>query len=219
MMEEIERKKMISYIHEFGGIGLRHQTIRVHKNGAKLPISKVYLDDEILNPESSYTVILIPEIKLATRISVLLSYFSRRFGPTPFIIFPEQEISENEMRILAQNMAEATKKEFFVYLSNVIPSTLNYYFEINSEWARGNKEMLMITIMVNKPIIPLMEEDIQEICVKFAEKVKNIEGAFKALYLKDINSFQEKDRSDIIKINENMQVNLKKFYNEISVLL
>ncbi|MFX1275520.1 MAG: hypothetical protein ACFFAT_10800, partial [Promethearchaeota archaeon] len=117
------------------------------------------------------------------------------------------------------NMAEATKKEFFVYLSNVIPSTLNYYFEINSEWARGNKEMLMITIMVNKPIIPLMEEDIQEICVKFAEKVKNIEGAFKALYLKDINSFQEKDRSDIIKINENMQVNLKKFYNEISVLL
>ena len=45
MMNEKDRKDIISEVQKFGGIGLRHQSLRVHKNGAKFPISKTYIDD------------------------------------------------------------------------------------------------------------------------------------------------------------------------------
>ena len=78
MMIEKDRKNIISEVQKFGGIGLRHQSLRVHKNGAKFPISKNYIDDELLDPEILYTLILIPEIKIATRTGVVLSYFARK---------------------------------------------------------------------------------------------------------------------------------------------
>ena len=65
IMNEKERKKMIVDSHKFGGISLRGQLLRVHKNGAKFPISKAYIDDELLDPAVSYTLILIPEAKIA----------------------------------------------------------------------------------------------------------------------------------------------------------
>jgi len=38
-----------------------HKSILLHKNGAKLPLSKTYLEDGILTKNKQYTVILLPE--------------------------------------------------------------------------------------------------------------------------------------------------------------
>ena len=55
VMNEKERKRIILESRKFGGLSLRRQKLRVHKNGAKFPISKIYIDDEVLDPKISYT--------------------------------------------------------------------------------------------------------------------------------------------------------------------
>ncbi len=217
MMIEKDRKEIISEVQKYGGIGLRHQSLRVHKNGAKFPISKNYIDDELLDPEIVYTLILIPEIKIATKTSVALSYFARKKGPLVFYTYPESILEEGFSVQIANIMVQVSKEGFFANQSSTVPSTLNYYFEIPSEWARGNKEMLMISVFLDKPINKLLEKRIQEICTDFALQLKNAEGLFKALYMETIDKIPEKDRSDIKKFNENLKTKIKTLYEEIEI--
>ncbi|MFX1570687.1 MAG: hypothetical protein ACFFCV_20305 [Promethearchaeota archaeon] len=216
MMSEKDRKDIISEVQKFGGISLRRQSLRVHKNGAKFPISKTYIDDELLDPEMTYTLILIPEIKIASKTVVTLSYFERKIGPVIFYSYPE-DIQDDRLPLIINIMDQAYKEGYYVHMSSIVPSSLNYYFEIPSEWARGNKEMLMISVTLEKPISKLLGQSIQEICTDFATKLKNIEGLFKALYMKEIEKFPEKEHSHIKKINESLRGKIEDFYQEIII--
>jgi hypothetical protein len=215
MMNELERKKLITGVIEYGGLGLRRQVLRVHKNGAKIPISKNYIDDEVLNPKNTYTVILIPETKIAANTSIILSFFNRKKGPIIFHSYPENALIESEMIEITQNMSHAFKKEFFVQYSSTIPSSLNYYFEIYSDWARGKKEMLLLSIMINKPITPILEKKIQPICLDFATQIKNEENTFKALYINNLDNRSEKDQSEIKLYYNGLKERIKHFYIQL----
>lgn len=217
VMIEKDRKEIISEAQKFGGIGLRRQFLRVHKNGAKFPISKTYIDDELLDPEMTYTLILIPEIKISTKTFVALSFFNRKMGSLVFYTYPEGIFEEGISIQIANIIDQAFKEGFFVHQSSTVSSSLNYYFEIPSEWARGNKEMLMISVILDKSTNQLLEESIQEFCTDFASQLKNTEGLFKALYMKVIDTFPEKDRSAIKKINESLRTKIKEFYKEIGI--
>ena len=212
MMNELERKKLITDVIQYGGIGLRRQVLRVHKNGAKIPISKNYIDDEVLSPKNTYTVVLIPETKIAANTSIILSFFNRKKGPMIFHSYPEKALTESERIEITQNMNQAYHREFFVHYSSTIPSSLNYYFEIHSDWARGKKEMLLLSIMINKPITPILEKIIQPICLDFATQIKNEENTFKALYIKNMNSRSEKDQSEIKLYSNGLRERIKHFY-------
>ncbi|MHA2391463.1 MAG: hypothetical protein ACXAEX_05810 [Promethearchaeota archaeon] len=217
MMIEKDRKDIISEVQKFGGISLRRQSLRVHKNGAKFPISKTYIDDELLDPEMTYTLILIPEIKIGTKTTVVLSYFDFKMGPLVYYSQPESANDEGLLNQIRNIMDGAYNEGYFVHMSSVLPSSLNYYFEIPSEWARGEKEMLMISVILDKPITKLLGQNIQEICSDFADKLKNTDGLFKALYLKEISNFPEKDHSDIKKISNSLRAKIKEFYQEINI--
>ncbi len=56
-----ERKKLITDVKRYGGITIPRMKLQVHQSGAKFPISKVYVDDEQLNPDKFYTLVIIPE--------------------------------------------------------------------------------------------------------------------------------------------------------------
>ena len=214
-MKEMGRKKLITSVIEYGGLGLRRQVLRVHKNGAKIPISKNYIDDEVLSPKNTYTVILIPETKIAANTSIILSFFNRKKGPIVFHSYPENAIIESEVIEITQNMTQAFKKEFFVQYSSTIPSSLNYYFEIHSDWARGKKEMLLLSIMINKPITSIMEKRVQPICLDFATQIKNEENTFKALYINDIDSRSEKEQFEIKLYYNGLKERIKHFYIQL----
>lgn len=216
MMNEKVRKKMILEAHKFGGISLRHQLLRVHKNGAKFPISKVYVDDGLLDPGIKYTLVLIPEIKIATKTTVTLSYFQRKKGFTIFYSYPEDVLKEEEKEKLADVVEALVKEGFITYQSSII-SSLNYYFEIPSEWARGKKELVMISVMLNIPINQKIEKIIQTICVDFVSKLKNNRDFFKALYNEDINLFPEEEHSNIKKISASLRSIIKETYEKVKI--
>jgi len=58
-----ERKKLIAEAKKYGGITIPRMKLQVHQSGAKFPISKVYVDDEQLNPDTFYTLLIMPEGK------------------------------------------------------------------------------------------------------------------------------------------------------------
>jgi hypothetical protein len=218
MMIEKDRKNIISEMQKFGGIGLRRQSLRVHKNGAKFTISKTYIDDEILDPEIVYTLILIPEIKIANKTTVALSYFAQKKGPLVFYAYPESNLEEAFSIQIVNIMDQVFREGFFVHHSSTVPFTLNYYFEIPSEWARGSKEMLMVSVILDKLTNKPLEQRIQEICTDFVLQIKNTKGLFKALYMDVIDKIPEKDRSDIRKINESLKAKIKALYKDIGIL-
>ncbi len=213
-MNENDRKKLILESRKFGGIGLRRQTLRIHKNGAKFPISKAYVDDELLDLDISYTLILIPEAKIANENIVTLTIFKRRSGPNLFYSFPEDTLGNKEEESIIALMSQSFKEKFFIYKSSFV-SSLNYYFEIHSDWARGNKEMLMISVILNQTINKEIEEIVQSFCLELESQLNSNEETFKALYLSEINSFSDEEQVEIKKANDDLKVKIKKFYDKI----
>ncbi|NVM46348.1 MAG: hypothetical protein HWN79_15670 [Candidatus Lokiarchaeota archaeon] len=218
IMNEKDRKKMIVDSHKFGGISLRRQMLRVHKNGAKFPISKAYIDDELLDPDVSYTLILIPEAKLATKTTVTLTFFKRRSGPHVFYSFPENVLNNLEKESIAEIMIQASKERFFINQSSII-SSANYYFELHSDWARGNKEMLMISVSLDRKINQAIEEIIHSLCTDFESQLSATQDNFKALYINDLDSFSEEEQADVRRFYEDLKGNLKEFYKKIEIVL
>ena len=218
IMNEKERKKLIIESQRYGSISLRRQKLRVHKNGAKFPISKAYIDDELLDPEISYTLILIPEIKIADQTIVSLTFFKRRSGPLIYYYYPENSLNWIEKTSVANSMDSAYNNEkYFIHQSSNL-SSLNYYFEIQSDWARGKKEMLMISVILMTKISKLIKDIILSICIDFETELTSIKDIYKALYDKDLNSFSDEDQSDIEKISRILHTKIKDLHKKIRIL-
>ena len=173
MMNETERKKMITDVFKFGGIGLRRQSLRVHKNGAKFPISKNYIDDEVLNPRVKYTVILIPEVFIAEKTSIILSFYEQARGFQLIHSYPENSLTPEEQWNILQNFENIEEQEFFTVQSSLTPASLNYQFQIPSTESENEKEILLLSVIINRSITPAEENIILPICQDFAAEVKD----------------------------------------------
>jgi hypothetical protein len=216
-MNEKDRKRIIQESRKYGSISLRRQELRVHKNGAKFPISKAYVDDELLDPEVSYTLILIPEAKIATKTSIALSFFKRKSGPHIFYSYPEDALTNVEKESLVGIMTQSFKERFFPYQTSTI-STINYYFEVQSEWARGNKEMLMISVLLDQKITNAIEEIIKTVCLDLESQINSTQNIFKALYVNELDSFSAEEHAEIMGSYGDLKVYLQEFYKKIKIL-
>jgi len=217
IMNEKDRKKLLIESQKYGGISLRRQKLRVHKNGAKFPISKAYIDDELLDPEISYTLILIPEVKIANQTVVSLTFFKRKSGPLIYYYYPEHSLTVTEKTSIVDTMTYASNERYFIHQSSNL-SSLNYYFEIQSEWARGKKEMLMISVILNTKIIKSIEDIILSICIDFQSQLKSIKDLYKGLYIKELDSFSDEEQPDIEKISRDLHMKIKEFYKKVIIL-
>ncbi len=143
--------------------------------------------------------------------SVAISYFHRKIGPMVYYSFPELVLDEKEKIRLADIMDQAFEEGFFTHkFSNLY--SMNYYFEIPSDWARGNKEMLMISIIVDVTPSPEVEDTINLWCEAFANRLKTEDTAFKAFYDKEDPQVRESDIDDMEKSMENIQDWLQEIY-------
>ena len=114
-------------------------------------------------------------------------------------------------------MTQSFQEKFFVNQSSFI-SSLNYYFEIHSDWARGNKEMLLISVILDRKINQEIEETIQSLCLDLDSQLNSNKEIFKALYISEIESFSDEDQVEIKRTNENLKVIIKKFYDKIKAI-
>lgn len=133
---------------------------------------------------------------------VALSYFHRKIGPLVFYSYPE-DILERELSIKIANIMDQQFSEGFFTHSFENLKSLNYYFEIHSDWARGNTEMLMVSIILDQQIPVEIEEKIAILSTEFSEQLQSNEEIYTAFYINDVNNFDEEDQENIVK-NESL---------------
>ena len=131
-----------------------------------------------------------------------LSYFHRKIGPLVFYSYPKNTLEKDLSLKIANIMDQQFSEGFFTHSFENLKS-MNYYFEIHSDWARGNKEMLMISIILDQQISLEIEEKISILCNEFSEQLQSNEEIYTAFYINDVNNFEEDDQENIIK-NESL---------------
>jgi len=131
-----------------------------------------------------------------------LSYFHRKIGPLVFYSYPKNTLEKDLSLKIANIMDQQFSEGFFTHSFENLKS-MNYYFEIHSDWARGNKEMLMVSIILEQQITLEVEEKISILCNEFSKQLQSNEEIFTAFYINDINNFDENDQENIIK-NESL---------------
>ncbi|MFX0022538.1 MAG: hypothetical protein ACFE9S_09425 [Candidatus Hermodarchaeota archaeon] len=129
---------------------------------------------------------------------VTLSYFHRKIGPIVFYSYPRDTLERALSLKIANIMDQQFSEGFFTHSFENLKS-LNYYFEIHSDWARGNKEMLMVSTIIDQQIPTEDEEKISNLCTEFSEQLQSNEEIFTAFYINDINNFDEEDQESIRK--------------------
>ena len=218
VMDEKNRNRIISDAKKFGGIGLRTQKLRIHNNGAKFPISKVYIDDKVITDEILYTLVLIPEAKISSKSGVILSYFRRKVGPIVFYAYPEDVFTEKEKELAMDLMKTASEDKIFTYQTEFF-SSMNYYFEIESSWARGRKEVLLLTTVLNTQINEVIENQMEHLFQEFETKVSETTDIFKGIYLDEIDRLEEKEKKVIKTKADDIRSYLKEFNDAVDNMI
>ncbi len=132
---------------------------------------------------------------------VALSWFHRKIGPLVVYSYPKDSLDKDLSVKIANFMDQQFNEGFFTHSFENLRS-LNYYFEIHSDWARGNKEILMVSTIVDQQLSPEIEEKISDLCIEFSERLRSNEEIFTAFYINDLN-YHENDKERIIK-NESL---------------
>nr|MDO8111449.1 hypothetical protein [Candidatus Sigynarchaeota archaeon] len=114
---------------------------------------------------------------------VALSYFDRKVGPTVFIEYPEK-IGEEEKMTLNQIFDQTTSEGWFWHSLNTkdFATSINYYFEIKSDWARGLKEMLMCSLIFKEKLNSEKEHEVLSWLTDFVTKMHGRPDLYKAFY-------------------------------------
>ena len=140
-----------------------------------------------------------------------LSYFHRKIGPLVFYSYPEGVLGE-ELAVRIANIMDQTFNEGFFTHSFENLNSMNYYFEIHSDWARGNKEMLMISIIFDQQTDQEIEQNVSMLSKDFSVKLQANDEIFTAFYINDLNNFDESDRESIIKNDSSIKLFVKDLY-------
>ncbi len=126
-----------------------------------------------------------------------LNFFNTIRGPQILCYYPDSLDEEKAQQIAnLLNISELLKQKFFVYETSPQFKTVNYYFEIPSEWARGKKEMLLISMI-------LIDEPIEQIHVfegllkKIATSIEKIKDAYKGFYMYNASKGDYEENEEI----------------------
>ncbi|MFW9987404.1 MAG: hypothetical protein ACFFC3_01990 [Candidatus Odinarchaeota archaeon] len=128
---------------------------------------------------------------------VILSYFHTRIGTDIYYKFPETPVEKEVSDRIYDVMTQQKEEEFFTHTFRNL-KLLNYYFQISSDWARGNREMIMLSIILNQLISPEIEEAIKILCIKFAQRMRLNSEIYTGFYIKDLSKYDDKDKERIV---------------------
>ncbi len=142
---------------------------------------------------------------------LVLSYFHKLKGPEIYLSYPnallEQDLIDNLIRIFDLEFNETF---FEIVLINKKKRIINLYFEIPSGWARGKKEMVMLSLIMK---IKYDSRMIYSFLVDASHKILKTNNVYKAFY--KYNDFYDND----IEIDLNHEIVKKILFNCLENLI
>ncbi len=138
---------------------------------------------------------------------VVLSYYHAHYGPSILLSTPEgldSEIQED----LRRTLDFLEHPGFFVQHKSKY-RTVNWYFEVINELARGGKDLLLLSIV-------LIEDEVDPMSLKrcmkdFVDELKVLNGLDQALDLEKLDTGSEEDIKSIQIIQTELKTMLEKF--------
>jgi len=129
-----------------------------------------------------------------------LSYFNKKIGPLVFYSYPYNDLEKYLTERIARVMDQVLTEEFVTFSFDKY-YTLNYYFEIDSDWARGNKEPVLLSVIFEESISMEMEKAILTICIELSDWLKSKKDIFTGFYEPYSIYYQDKKSRNIIDKN------------------
>ncbi|TFG19462.1 MAG: hypothetical protein EU529_16295 [Promethearchaeota archaeon] len=120
--------------------------------------------------------------------NLVFSYFDQIKGPEIFYSLPE-EISEKFSKAIKGIFDSTIDNPYFEYILKD-QKIISLNFEIPSDWARGNNEMVMISIISDKD---LKSEHFYDLLKEVSNKIKSDMNIYKSLYIKDKTTVEDKE--------------------------
>jgi len=114
---------------------------------------------------------------------LVLSYFHKILGPRVFLAYPDASIEEEIINKLIKIFDVEIGETFFeIILINKKKRIINLYFELDSPWARGNKEMIMLSLIMK---LKYDSRLIYSFLVDASHNMINTPQVYKAFYKND----------------------------------
>jgi len=130
----------------------------------------------------------------------ILSYFNKKIGPLVFYSYPYNDLGKYLKDRIANIMNQVLTEEFVIFSFGKYHS-LNYYFEIDSDWARGSREALMLSAIFVERISMEMEKAILTICIELSDWLKSKKNIFTGFYETNSTHYQDIKSQNIIDKN------------------
>jgi len=112
-----------------------------------------------------------------------LTYFHHVKGPNILLSYPEVKLEEDIIEKLIRFFDLNINETFFeIVLINKHKKIINLYFEIPSPWARGKKQLAMLSLIMKEKYDSRL---IYSFLVDAVQKIINTENVFKAFYIND----------------------------------
>jgi len=141
---------------------------------------------------------------------VTLCHFHRKIGPLVFYSYPDGILDE-DLSVRIANILDQTYKEGFFAHSFENLNSMNFYFEIHSDWARGNKEMLMASVILEKMNVEI-EQSVSRLLNQFSEKLKSNKVIFKSFMIDELHNLDEGERVNVNKNHSLLKLWVKELY-------
>ncbi len=141
-------------------------------------------------------------------LTVILSFFNKIIGPSTFHVHPPNSVSDNIIREIANSMDKISTPGFFSQSWGNI-KTINRYFDLPSQWARGGKEEILVSFLLPCKSTPDLEQDLQPIAIEFEKKLIDLPDSYKGFYIYDEKLRSAEDRTTIECINKALVEQIK----------
>lgn len=114
---------------------------------------------------------------------LVLSYFHKLLGPRIFLSYPDASLEEEIINKLIKIFDVDIGETFFeIILINKKKRIINLYFELPSSWARGGREMVMLSLIM---ALKYDSRLIYSFLVDASHNILKTPNAFKAFYKND----------------------------------
>jgi hypothetical protein len=144
-------------------------------------------------------------------VHLVLSYFDGILGPSVLLSYPDEKLEETLINKLKKFFDLDIDEPFFeIVLITKKKKIINFQFEIPSEWARGKKELAMLSLIMK---IDYRSEDLYAFLVDSSYKIIKTENVYKAFYKFD--EFRDND----IEIDLNFEIIRKILFNCLKSLI
>jgi len=116
---------------------------------------------------------------------LVVTFFHRTRGQLVFLSYQEVELEEDIIKKLLRFFDLEIGEDFIeITIINQHKKIINIYFDLHSDWARGHKEEVMLSLIMKEEYNSRL---IYSFLIDTVHKIRSRENVFKAFYKDDDN--------------------------------